>query len=586
MTPDPTATPEPAPTPTPAAKPSPAPSPAPVEPARPQPSAAPTKPRPKRPRIGKRPVNVVTGRGRIRLTEPHRRHHAKPVRRPAQGGEVPAAINGGGYSLALPGSVQIGVPDFFIDSFRIPPFLLPIYQAAGVQYGVRWEVLAAINEVETNYGRNLNISSAGAVGWMQFMPATWLTYGVDANGDGIKDPFNPVDAIFAAARYLRAAGADTDIRSAVFAYNHADWYVDAVLTRAQVIGGLPADLVGSLTGLTDGRFPVAARATYETAPDGRSTRIYARGDVTVVAVNDARVVRDGRRSLTLRDVYGNTYIYRHVHRSRSLRPGVPVAQGETVGHLDRREPYLLFAVRPAGPGAPRIDPQPILDGWKRLASAGLRSAMSRNGFFAEQASLGQILMLSKAQLIQRVVQDPRIQVYGCGISDIRSGQIDRRVLAALEYLAASGLRPTVSSLRCGHGRLTTSGNVSEHATGTAVDISAINGIPISPATQGNGSITELTIQRLLTLQGAMAPHQIISLMTFDGARNTLAMRDHADHIHIGWRPLYGGSARAVRAIDIVLKPRQWTRLIDRLAEVRNPAVRAQPSRFAVPVPGR
>ena len=87
-------------------------------------------------------------------------------------------------------------------------------------------------------------------------------YGVDANGDSVKDPYNPVDAIFAAARYLRAAGADTDIRRAVFAYNHADWYVDSVLLRAQVIGGLPADLVGSLTGLTQGRFPVQAKATY------------------------------------------------------------------------------------------------------------------------------------------------------------------------------------------------------------------------------------------------------------------------------------------------------------------------------------
>ena len=101
------------------------------------------------------------------------------------------------------------MPNFFIDKFRIPPFLLPIYQAAGMQYGIRWEVLAAINEIETDYGRNLNISSAGALGWMQFMPATWDMYGVDANGDGVKDPFNPVDAIFAAARYLRAAGGDT-----------------------------------------------------------------------------------------------------------------------------------------------------------------------------------------------------------------------------------------------------------------------------------------------------------------------------------------------------------------------------------------
>ena len=94
------------------------------------------------------------------------------------------------------------------------------------------------------------------------MPASWEAYGVDGNQDGLADPYNPVDAIFAAARYLKAAGADKDIRAAVFAYNHADWYVDSVLLRAQVIGGLPANLVGSLTGLTEGRFPVAAKATY------------------------------------------------------------------------------------------------------------------------------------------------------------------------------------------------------------------------------------------------------------------------------------------------------------------------------------
>ena len=53
----------------------------------------------------------------------------------------------------------------------MPPFLLPIYQAAGTAYGIPWQVLAAINEVETDYGRDLSVSSAGAEGWMQFLPA-------------------------------------------------------------------------------------------------------------------------------------------------------------------------------------------------------------------------------------------------------------------------------------------------------------------------------------------------------------------------------------------------------------------------------
>ena len=65
------------------------------------------------------------------------------------------------------------------------------------------------------------------------MPSSWATYGVDANGDGVKDPYNPVDAIFAAARYLKAAGADTNLSRAIFSYNHADWYVQSVLLRAR-----------------------------------------------------------------------------------------------------------------------------------------------------------------------------------------------------------------------------------------------------------------------------------------------------------------------------------------------------------------
>lgn len=136
------------------------------------------------------------------------------------------------FSLSLPGPAPIGVPNFFIDSFRIPPFLIPIYQAAGIEYQVPWQVLAAINEIETDYGRNLSVSTAGAVGWMQFLPSTFKRYAVDANGDGVADPYNPVDAIFTAARYLHAAGASTNLAQAIFAYNHADWYVNEVLALA------------------------------------------------------------------------------------------------------------------------------------------------------------------------------------------------------------------------------------------------------------------------------------------------------------------------------------------------------------------
>ena len=116
---------------------------------------------------------------------------------------------------------------------EIPPDLVPIYRAAARRYGVPWSVLAAINRVETSFGRNLSTSSAGAIGWMQFMPGTWAGYGVDADGDGVANPYDPVDAINAAARLLSANGASTNLAGAVFQYNHSSSYVSTVLQLAQ-----------------------------------------------------------------------------------------------------------------------------------------------------------------------------------------------------------------------------------------------------------------------------------------------------------------------------------------------------------------
>ncbi|MGN6189944.1 MAG: lytic murein transglycosylase [Conexibacter sp.] len=646
-------------------------------------------------------------------------------------GDVPSPA-APGYTVAPALPAPIGVPNFFIDNFRIPPFLLPIYQAAGIQYSVPWQVLAAINEIETDYGRNLSVSSAGALGWMQFMPSSWAMYGVDANGDGVKDPYNPVDAIFAAARYLKAAGADTDLGRAIFAYNHADWYVESVLLRARVIGGMPADLVGSLTGLTQGHFPVAARATYadglnaraatrrvhgtnaavpvEGDPTRRSINIFARAGAPVIAVNDGRVVKLGvngklGRFVVLQDVYGNRYTYSHLgslaHKypvpkphadntsaqelelpkhdakptvaatagrqptgraHRAARPSAPRAGGSAatadatnadagattkerlfahpdrpgayaaggkrqleelgqplnsfdgyftealaldphdyllkplhrgssviagtilgrIGKTDGRlAPHVEFAIRPAGRGAPQIDPKPILDGWKLLESTAIYRAKGQNAFAAANASgpsIGQVMLMSKEQLQRTVLADPRLEIYSCGRRDVAVGAIDRRVLATLEFLSASGLRLTVTALECGHSYYTTSGNVSEHSSGDAVDIAAVNGIPIA-GHQGPGSITDLTIRRLLTLQGTMKPHQIISLMTYPGTDNTLALPDHADHIHVGFHPV--GDLLGGRRLQAILKPKQWTRLVDQLGSIQNPVVPRHASKYAI-----
>jgi hypothetical protein len=270
-----------------------------------------------------------------------------------------AALLGGSANAA---SVQA------LDFYRIPLFLLPIYRAAAVRYDVPWPILAAINEIETNYGTDLSVSSAGAEGWMQFEPSTWLQYGVDALNAGYADPYNPIDAIYAAARYLKAAGAAHDLSGAILAYNHSEAYVSSVLLRAKLIAAYPNQVIATLTGLIDGRPPVTgkhvgwgapaappvtsaalpptssatagATATSVPAPTGSTTTpgaqppsptavattagststgpqlvdVHGEPHARAVAVQDGRIVKLGYsrklgRYVVLRDVYGDVFTY-------------------------------------------------------------------------------------------------------------------------------------------------------------------------------------------------------------------------------------------------------------------------------------
>jgi hypothetical protein len=121
-------------------------------------------------------------------------------------------------------------------SRAVPRRLAPIYVGAAARYhlGTRGpSVLAAINFVETDFGTDVATSSAGAEGWMAFLPSTFAEWGVDGNGDGVRDIFNTADAIYSAANYLHDSGAPGDWSAAVFAYNHAGWYVEKVLRYAR-----------------------------------------------------------------------------------------------------------------------------------------------------------------------------------------------------------------------------------------------------------------------------------------------------------------------------------------------------------------
>ena len=166
---------------------------------------------------------------------------------PVLGFSVSSGAQTGLTRVSLPSASVPNAPDSIsipvsFTSAPLSPQQVPLstlhvlWQQAGSAYGIPWQILASINKIESNFGQNMGPSSAGAVGWMQFMPSTWLRWGVDADGDGIADPWNATDAIYAAARYLAAAGGETDIARGVFAYNHADWYVRQVLDLAQVYG--------------------------------------------------------------------------------------------------------------------------------------------------------------------------------------------------------------------------------------------------------------------------------------------------------------------------------------------------------------
>jgi murein DD-endopeptidase MepM/ murein hydrolase activator NlpD len=217
-----------------------------------------------------------------------------------------------------------------------PAYLIPIYKQAGRRYHLPWSVLAAINQIETDYGQNLSVSSAGALGWMQFMPATWQEWGVDADHDGYTNPYSPQDAIFAAARYLQASGAEHDLARAIFAYNHADWYVAEVLLRARTLDGetfapiekgysLPLDAAYmQQLGRTDDGVDI------ETAPDGALVYSITPGLVTAVASDPAGfgpsypVIEATSGSLAGQHIY-----YGHVAQSL-VQPGQLVKEGQPI----------------------------------------------------------------------------------------------------------------------------------------------------------------------------------------------------------------------------------------------------------------
>jgi hypothetical protein len=178
---------------------------------------------------------------------------------------------------------------------EIPPEYLRLYQQAAARYGIDWAILAGIGKVECDHGRDPDpscthegaVNSAGAGGPMQFLASTWARYGVVAAGNGPPDRWNPADAIYGAANYLRASGAPSNYAAAIYAYNHASWYVEEVESWAAKYRAAPMRAGSGAEGGGDGGGleSVDARLASETSTPVR----FIPGERAVLSPGDGHV---------------------------------------------------------------------------------------------------------------------------------------------------------------------------------------------------------------------------------------------------------------------------------------------------------
>jgi murein DD-endopeptidase MepM/ murein hydrolase activator NlpD len=263
-------------------------------------------------------------------------------------------------SASIPNSGPIGYPS-------TPPAvpqtlsysqLLALWQRAAAAYGIPWQVLAAINKIESNFGRNMGPSSAGAIGWMQFMPSTWERWGVDANGDGTADPWNAEDAVSAAARYLAASGGQTDISGAIYSYNHAQWYVDEVLQLARVFGAGGVDATFTLDrleiSLDHARGGVVSASRRLVAAQQRVRPLWQRERALRRRAAAAQVLSD-RLALERRAAQAGIVRASAQARVSELRTALESAQSDLIAVRDRSLASSFSPAAGALLGAPAYD---------------------------------------------------------------------------------------------------------------------------------------------------------------------------------------------------------------------------------------
>jgi hypothetical protein len=429
------------------------------------------------------------------------------------------------------------IPSSSCATSGVPPVLIPIYQRAAATYNLGPQgpaVLAGINEIETAFGTNLNISSAGAMGWMQFIPSSWDAYGVDANGDGVADPYNPEDAIFAAASYLSAAGMPADTYGAIFAYNHADWYVAEVLANAACYGG-----IGSAGGAFSLR-PQLQELDCELPAAWRKE----------VPPNYLRAFEDAaaRYDLGRRGVWALAAIAR---LESNFGAGMEPEQLNSAGPLglDQTE-WQRYAVDGNEDG--RVAHASPADSAATMARLIWSRGDLRAGVFTHnqaswyvEAVLGEAEALEgecTATPVEWALTLPNAVIAPINwnnltlsneleLHDLTSGAIDPRIVGLIGAITQDH-QLTISSLRSDHSQYTVEGNVSNHYYGRAMDIAAVDGVSCTD-TAVDGPCAELG-RTLAYLPAPAHPTELIYCFDLDGPGAAFARSDHCDHVHAGY----------------------------------------------------
>jgi membrane-bound lytic murein transglycosylase B len=481
------------------------------------------------------PTSEAEGSGGTAAAKPDaEKKHAAPAEEKEEGGEVEEALPPPSEPFEIP-----AIPSPSCSAAGVPPVLIPIYQRAAAAYGLGPQgpaVLAGINEIETAFGSNLNVSSAGAMGWMQFIPSSWESYGVDANGDGVRDPYNPEDAIYAAARYLSAAGMPTDTYDAIYAYNHADWYVADVLANAACYSDIGGSGFGGSFSLTPQMQVLSCRpadgwreaipADYLTAFENAASRyeLGRRGVWALAAV--ARLESNFGRGMSRAqlDKYGPLGL-------DGTEWSTYAVDGDEDGHIDRSDPD---------------------DSAATLARLIWSRGSIRAGIFTHnQAHWYVQSVLAEAEQVKggcklRTVdwavalpETPSAPINWDNLTlsndlemhDLASGAIDPRIVGLIGAITQEH-ELTISALRSDHSMYTASGYVSNHYFGRAMDIASVDGVSCTETAVDApcGSLA----RTLAYLPQPVHPTELIYCFDVDGPGEAFALPDHCDHVHVGF----------------------------------------------------